>query len=138
MPDPASNLFWDSCVFYAFLADERATHDVDSVAQYLAESKDGKHRIYTSSIMLAEVLPSAIKKTGVGSLDDFLKDFQGAIVVVSPSPNVMLEAGRLRDIPYQKANSKGRRLATPDAIMLASCLEVQDLPGIKIDFFPHF
>lgn len=138
MPDAASNLFWDSCVFYAFLADERASHDVDSVAQYLAESKAGKHRIYTSSIMLAEVLPSAIKKPGIGSLDDFLKDFQGAIVVVSPSPNVMREVGRLRDIPYKKANSPGRRLETPDAIMLASCLEVQDLLGIKIDFFHTF
>jgi hypothetical protein len=62
MTNGASHLFWDSCVFYAFLADERATYDVDNIAQYIQEAKNGQHRIYASTLVLAEVTPNAIKK----------------------------------------------------------------------------
>lgn len=137
MAEP-SHLFWDSCVFYAFFRDERQSHDVDSIAQYLQEARDGKHRIYASSLVFAEVVPSAITRPDIGTFQDFIDDFQGAVVVVSPSPNVMLAAGRLRDLPYKKGNSPGRRLSTPDAIMLASCLDVMDAMRVKIDFFHTF
>jgi len=55
----------------AILRDERATYDVDSIEQYLQEAKAGKHRIYTSSIALAEVVPSAITKPGIGFVSRF-------------------------------------------------------------------
>src|SRR5579863_6523628 len=116
---PSSELFWDSCVFTAFLRDERDAYDVDSIAQYLNEAREGKHRIYTSSLVFAEILPSSLTKPGIGSFQDFVDDFQGAIVVVEASPNVMQLAGCLRDLPYRKSDSRGRRLATPDAIILA-------------------
>lgn len=132
------NLFWDSCVFFAFLRDERSSYDVDSIAQYLQEAKDGKHQIFTSSIALAEVLPSAIKKADIGSFEDFVDDYRGAISVVDPSPNVMTYAAKLKDLPYRKGNSPGRRLSTPDAIMLSSCVELIDVNGVKIDFFHTF
>ena len=44
----------------------------------------------------------------------------------------------LKDLPYKKTNSKGRRISTTDAIMLASCLEVSDVWGIRIDAFHTF
>src|SRR5260370_932397 len=102
MSDIISHLFWDSCVFYAFLRDERATYDVDSIEQYLQEAKAGKHRIYTSSIALAEVVPSAITKTGIGSFLDFIDDFQGSIIIVDATPNVMHLAAKLKYLPYKK------------------------------------
>lgn len=138
MSDIASHLFWDSCVFYAFLRDERATYDVDSIEQYLQETKAGKHRIYTSSVALAEVVPSAITKPGVGSFQDFIDDFQGSIIIVDATPNVMNLAAQLKDLPYKKGNSGKRRLGTPDAIMFASCLTAQDVLGVKVDFFHTF
>ena len=61
-------------MFYAFLADNRANYDVDSIAQYLQEAKNGNCRIYASTLVLAEVTPSAIKKTGVGSFQDFIDE----------------------------------------------------------------
>jgi hypothetical protein len=122
-------------VFYAFLRDERAAYDVDSIAQYLREAREGKCRIYTSTMVLAEVLPSHISKQGVGSFQDFLNDLQGAVVLTSPSPDIMYMAARLRDLPYKKGNSPGRRLSTPDAIMLATCVDVRDVQGVPIDFF---
>jgi predicted nucleic acid-binding protein len=138
MTNGGSNLFWDSCVFYAFLADDRASYDVDSIAQYLQEARNGAHRIYASTLVLAEVTPNAIKKTDIGTFEDFIDDLQGAIVLVAPTPNIMLYAARLKDLPYRKANAKPRRLSTTDAIMLASCVDVRDAQGVKIDFFHTF
>lgn len=65
MADSVSYLFWDSCVFYAFLADDRANYDIDSIAQYLQEARNGIHRIYASTLVLAEVTPNAIKKHSI-------------------------------------------------------------------------
>jgi predicted nucleic acid-binding protein len=135
MANGISNLFWDSCVFMAFLRDERAAYDVDSIEQYLTESSDGRHRIYTSSLVFAEVLPSSIIKPEIGSFSDFVDDFRGAIVIIDASPDVMHLAGRLRDLPYRKGTSPGRRLATPDAIMLASAVHLQQAFGVNLNHF---
>jgi len=136
--DAPSNLFWDSCVFYAFL-DSATTLNTSGIAQYLQEAKEGKHRIYASSLVLAEVTPNAITKPGIGTLQDFINDLQGAVTLMNPSPDVMHKAALLKDLPYKKAGTpKGRRLSTTDAIMLASCLEVQSVFSIKIDAFHTF
>jgi hypothetical protein len=138
MINGVSQLFWDSCVFYAFLRDEQDAYDVNSIHQYLHESKEGKHKIYASSLVFAEVLPSAIIKPGIGSFQDFIDDFQGAIIILDAGPNIMQRAARLKDLSYKKGNSPGRRLSTPDAIMLASCVELQDVLGVQVDFFHTF
>jgi hypothetical protein len=132
-----SNLFWDSCIFTAFLRDERGAYDINSIEQYLTEAREGKHQIYTSSLVFAEVLPSSMKP-GIGSFQDFVDDFQGAIIIVDASPNVTQIAGRLRDLPYRKGTSSGRRLATPDAIMLASGLYLVEAIGIRLNAFHTF
>ena len=132
-----SNLFWDSCVFYAYL-DSQTTHDIKGIDQYLQESRDGLHRIYASSLVLAEVLPSAITRPDIGTLQNFIDDLQGAVTIVTPSPDVMHHVALLKDLPYKKTNSKVRRISTTDAIMLASCLEIRDVWGITIDAFHTF
>ena len=132
-----SNLFWDSCVFYAYL-DKETTHDTAGIDQYLHEAKNGTHRIYASSLVLAEVVPSAITKPDIGTFQDFIEDLQGAVTLVTPSPNVMIQAALLKDLPYKKPPSKGRRLSTPDAIMLASCMEIQGVSDLHIDAFHTF
>lgn len=131
------NLFWDSCVFYAYL-DSQTTHDISGIEQYLHEARNGEHRLYASSLVLAEVVPSAITKPEVGTFQNFIEDLQGAVTIVTPSPNVMHRAALLKDLPYRKGTSKGRRLSTTDAIMLASCLEVRDDWGVKVDAFHTF
>ena len=131
------NLFWDSCVFYAYL-DSGTTHNIEGIEQYLHEASDGKHRIYASSLVLAEVVPSAITKPDIGTFQHFINDLQGAVTIVTPSPDVMHRAALLRDLPYIKSGSKSRRLDTTDAIMLANCLEIREVWGIKIDVFHTF
>jgi len=137
MVDEVSHLFWDSCVFYAFLNDERTSYDVDSIAQYIQEAKNGKHRIYASTLVLAEVTPNAIAKTEIGSFQDFIDDLQGAVVLMTPTPNIMYRAARLKDLPYKKGNGR-RRLSTVDAIMLATCVDLRDAHGVRVDLFHTF
>ena len=83
-----SNLFWDSCVFYAYL-DSQTTLEIKGIDQYLHEARDGLHQIYASSLMLAEVIPSAITRPDIGTLQNFIDDLQGAVIIVTPSPDVM-------------------------------------------------
>ncbi len=132
------NLLWDSCVFNALLYDESQSYDVNSIQQYLDEARDGKFRIYTSSIFLAEIAQSKIKKAGVGGPNEFLNDFQGSVVIIDASLEIMELAGRLKDIPYRKQDSKKRRLGTGDAVMLATALHLLDAYEVEIDQFHTF
>jgi predicted nucleic acid-binding protein len=130
-----SHLFWDSCCFIAFLENNTKAYDVASLEQYLDEAKNGQVVIYTSTIALAEVRPSFLKKKSIGSFADFVSDLNGAVSLIEPSPNIMILAGQLRDFPYKKANTTSRQLGTPDAIMLASCIYLRDTLGVEIDHF---
>jgi hypothetical protein len=48
-------LFWDSCVSNAFLYEESDSYDIESIDKYIYEAKSGKFKIYTSSIIFAEI-----------------------------------------------------------------------------------
>ncbi|HLW93030.1 MAG TPA: hypothetical protein VKS78_17240, partial [Roseiarcus sp.] len=110
----------------------------------LEDLKEKKVQIYTSSIVFAEVLPSALKKPEIGSFQAFLKDFEGMINVIDATPNVMQLAGLLKDLPYKKIVGKDakdgpiiatRRLSTGDAIMLATCAHLIEAFKVKVDAF---
>lgn len=131
-----SNLFWDSGVFTAFLCDQKDAYDVASIAKYLEEAKAGEVKIFTSTIASAEVLPGQLVR--VGTFEEFLQDFHGAVTPIDPTPNVMRLSGSLRDLPYKKGKSANRRLGTPDAIILATAIHLQDDYGIKLDAFHTF
>lgn len=138
MTEIIPNYFWDSCVFSAFLRDEKTAYDVDSIEQYLGEARDGKCRIYSSTMSSAEVLPSQLKSGAVASFEAFLEDFKGAIIPIDPNPNIMSLAGLLRDLPYKKGGSTKRRLGTPDAVMLASAIHLQEAHGVLLTCFHTF
>jgi predicted nucleic acid-binding protein len=129
-------LFWDSGVFTAYLCDEQEKYDIASIQKYLEEAKSGQVKIYTSTIASAEILPRRMKKAG--DFEAFLEDFQGAVIAIDPSPNVMRLSGRLRDLPYKKGKSTGRQLATPDAILLATAIHLCDAYGVKLTAFHTF
>jgi predicted nucleic acid-binding protein len=124
--------------FNAFLYDESGVYDVDSIQQYLEEAKAGTFRIYTSSVFLAEVASTKIRKKGVGGPVAFLNDFVGSVIVIDASVPVFELAGRLKDIPYRKGASEKRSLSTGDATMLATALYLQTAYGVKLDAFHTF
>lgn len=131
-----ASAFWDSGVFTAFLCDQTDKYDVASIAQYLEEARAGALRIYTSTLASAEVLPSHM--TRATSFEEFLGDYQGAVVAIDPQPNVMALAGRLRDLPFKKGTSDKRRLSVPDAIILATAVHVRDDYKVGLDHFHTF
>jgi predicted nucleic acid-binding protein len=128
--------FWDSGVFTAFLCDEKDKYDIPSIAQFLDEAKAGNLRIYASTISSAEVLPKNL--VTVGTFEEFLEDYQGAVVAIDPQPNVMSLAGRLRSLPFKKGTSNQRRLSVPDAIILATAIHVRDDYDVALDHFHTF
>lgn len=138
MTDTAPNIFWDSCVFSAYLYDEKDIYDLSSIEQYLAEAKAGKFKIYTSSVVFAEVASSKVKRSSPGTMADLIRDLTGAAIVIEASVNVMELSGRLKDIPYRKGDSTKRALSTGDAVMLATALHLEDAYGVKIDTFHTF
>jgi predicted nucleic acid-binding protein len=129
------NLFWDSCVFCAWLYDESSFYDLAPVEQYLREAKEGKWHIFSSTVVLAEVAGSKIQKKGVGSTKAFFGDLSGTITLIDASPNILELAGRLKDIPYRKGVSDKRPLSTGDACMLATALHLDEAFGVKLDAF---
>lgn len=135
MPMKPANYFWDSCCFIAYLNDEKHAYDIPSLEQFLDETRDGKSVIYTSTIALAEVRPSFMRKSAAGSFSEFMEDFGGAIVLLDATPNIMQTAGYFRDLKYKKSNSTSRQLTTPDAVMLATCVHLEDDLGVKMDCF---
>ena len=128
------DLFWDTNIFGAWLYED-TTYDLASIEQYLSEAKDGKWKIYTSSVAIAEIATSKIKKKSHGTMLDLLNDFVGTVLVIDASVNVLELSGRLKDIPYKKNQSDKRFLSLGDATMLATVLHLEDAYDVKINTF---
>lgn len=135
------NLFWDSCIFIRYLT-QTPTEFVDEIGDYIKDAKKGEYRIWYSTITLAEIRPSHLKKRGYGSIAEFFADFQGAFHPVESNPNIMMMVAELRDVPRShptKENAVNKwPIGTPDAIQLASCLYLRDVIGVKDIKFHSF
>jgi predicted nucleic acid-binding protein len=138
MTESPSNLFWDTCVFAAYLYNEKDTYNLADIEQYLNEAQLGKFKLYTSSLVFAEIASSKVRRNSHGSMDDLIRDLIGASVVIDASVNIFQMAGRLKDIPYRKGTSDKRVLSTGDAVMLSTALFLQDTYGVSIDAFHTF
>jgi hypothetical protein len=131
-------LFWDSCVFIAFLKDQRSFYDVVSIERYLKDAQERRVVIFASSLVFAEILPSFTAgdaRPYHGDVEAFMDDFSGCIRLIDPDPNIMRIAGRLRDLPYKKGRSEDRRLSTADAVMLASALVLVEYYNQDLTYF---
>ncbi|WP_404289309.1 type II toxin-antitoxin system VapC family toxin [Microvirga sp. RSM25] len=119
--------YWDTCVFIAFLNDERAAYGstIDHITQHLEEAKQGECKIYCSTISIAEITAGNLKNSTYGTFTEFLRDYSSAVIQITPDPVVMGLASQLRDLRYTKGNGK-RKLLTPDAIHLASAITLRD------------
>ncbi|WP_205756132.1 hypothetical protein, partial [Labrenzia sp. 011] len=59
------------------------------------------------------------------------------VVPITPDVNVMRTASELRSLQYTKTGGV-RKLSTPDAIHLASALELEETYGVQNDAFHTF
>ncbi|HEV7293132.1 MAG TPA: hypothetical protein VGN79_12505 [Devosia sp.] len=129
--------YWDSCIFIAHLNGEHHQHGavMNDISQFLEEAAAGDCTIYCSTITIAEIPESAFERNAPFS--EFLRDFQNTVVPVDPGPAIMRLAAHLRSQPYEKQGSK-RRLATPDAIHLATAVALKDYFGVDLSGFHTF
>jgi predicted nucleic acid-binding protein len=140
IPVPARHLYWDTCVFIAYLNDERLQYGrfVDHITQYLDDSRRvGSCKIYTSTLTIAEIPRSRLKPGAFPTFRQFLNDYRDAITQIAPDPNIMELASDLHGITYTKSGGS-RKLATPDAVHLASALILQSVYGVTLDAFHTF
>ena len=110
--------YWDTCVFIAYLADERDGFGslVDDIGQFLSEAQRGECVIHCSTITMAEITRHNCKVET--DFDAFLDQWGAGIVPISPDPNTMRLASELRSAIYLKTGGE-RKLHTADAIHLA-------------------
>ncbi len=131
------NVFWDSCVFIAYLNNEEAyRNELGYISNVLGDST---YQVFTSGIALAEISPKKIRKSDQKTFTDFINLFKQKIVIIPPGPNICTNAGMLKDYPYSRGTSNRRVLTTGDAIMLATALELTgNSYGIELEAFHTF
>ncbi len=102
----------------------------------LTEAATGRRRLWVSSILFAELRPSAFVPGPFPTLREFVRYLRSIATFVTPDPNTMLRAGRLRDVKWQRPaalrrpDERPRFLSMIDAIQLASALWVKETAGI--------
>jgi hypothetical protein len=110
-----------------------AESDIETI---LTEAATGKRRIWANSILFAHLRPSAFVAGRFSALADFTRYLRSIATFVTPDPNTMLRAARLRDVKWQRpaalrgAGEQPRFLSLSDAIQLASALWVKEAAGV--------
>lgn len=135
------HLYWDSCVFYRYLTGV-PPELVDDIHRFVEDAKKGIRKIYCSTIGLAEIRQSALKRKNFGTITEFFDDLRKAVDLVDPNPNIMTMAGRLKDCtsvnPAGDTNAKPRVIGTADAIHLSTCLFIRDAMNVRGIVFHTF
>jgi hypothetical protein len=107
----------------------------------LRMARNGELRIWHSTLIYTEVRPALLEQGNFENVEHLVSDMEGVLLPVSPNPNVMMVAGKLRDHQFKRpdgirqATEKNRVMSVPDAIQLATCLHLRDDRGIpQIEF----
>ena len=95
-----------------------------------------KRRVWISSILFAELRPSMFVAGRFATLFELTRYLRSLATVVTPDPNTMMRAARLRDAKWQtpagarQADKKPRSMSLSDAIQIASALWVKEVIGV--------
>jgi predicted nucleic acid-binding protein len=108
--------YWDTCLFLSWMKDEnRKSGEVDGVREVIDRAKRRDCRIMTSTITSIEVLQSKIP----AGIDTQFQGLMKRVLRVSLDTKIAQLAHDIRD-HYAKS---GKKLATPDAIHLATSIQ---------------
>lgn len=128
------NLFWDSCIFIRYVCGDESADHFQDIARYIDDVKSGKRKVYFSTITYAEMRQDFFKGSPFGSIKDFFSDMGSNFIPIEPGPNILIATGELRSSkstnPGDPNPPKQRSIATPDAILLMTCLYARDALGI--------
>lgn len=129
------HLFWDSCVFIRYLINDSSAEHFDDICRFIEEAKSGKCIIYFSTITYAEMRQEYFRNTNFGEISEFFAALGSNFVPIEPNPNILIQTGELRSStstnPGDPNPPKQRAIATPDAIIVTTCLFARDSLGIS-------
>ena len=99
----------------------------EQIEMILTEAVVAKHRVWMSSILFAELRPSMFIPGRFATLFELTRYFRSLATFVTPDPNIMLRAARLRDVKWQRPQ---KPMSLGDAIQIASALWVKEALGV--------
>ena len=108
-----------------------AEHHIETI---LTEAAIAKRRVWVSSVLFAELRPSAFVPGRFATLFELTRYIRALATLVTPDPNAMLRVARLRDAKWQMpgdgAEAKPRTMSLSDAMQVASALWVKEAIGV--------
>jgi len=100
----------------------------------LTKAVVAKSRVWISSILFAELRPSVFIPGRFATLFELTRYFRSLATFVTPDPNIMLRAARLRDVKWQRSYAVGladeKPMSLGDSIQIASALWVKEAIGV--------
>jgi hypothetical protein len=100
----------------------------EQIEMILTKAVVTKHRVWMSSILFAELRPSVFIPGRFATLLELTHYFRSLATFVTPDPNIMLRAARLRDLKWQRPQEP---MSLGDAIQIASALWVKEALGVR-------
>jgi hypothetical protein len=115
-----------------------ATRDSGEAEQQIEAilTKDvvAKRCVWISSILFAELRPSMFVPGRFATLFELTRYLRSLATFVTPDPNIMLRAARLRDAKWQRPHAVGpadeKPMSLGDSIQIASALWVKEAIGV--------
>ena len=130
----------DKHFLHASVVLRHANNESGEAEQYietiLTEAAVAKRRVWVSSILFAELLPSTFVPGRFATLFELTRYIRALATLVTPDPNTMMRVARLRDAKWQRpadahqAGGKPRTMSLGDAIQIASALWVKEAIGV--------
>jgi hypothetical protein len=118
--------FFHTSVFLRHASGESGEAE-QQIETILAKAVVAKHRVWMSSILFAELKPSMFIPGRFATLFELTRYFRSLATLVTPDPNIMLRAARLRDVKWQRPQEP---MSLGDAIQIASALWVKEALGV--------
>lgn len=117
MPTFKPKIYWDACIFIAWLSDEeRPSGEMEDLAGVVTEISNAEAFLYTSVMTQTEVLSGTLSKSAQEIFDKIFR--RKNIYMVDVTRDISKLAHDIRD-HYLK---KGVKIKTPDATHLATAI----------------
>ena len=132
----SNNHFLDTNVLLQHANSDSAPY-ADDIAQIISEAtgKNPTRKLWVSHVIFGELRPRSFVPGRFKSVNELASYIRSIASIVTPDPNMMLRAARLRDCqwcrPKPMKNEKPRCLTLGDAIHLVSALWVKECTKIE-------
>ena len=125
MPSNPRLLYWDSCIFLAWLKDEeRAEGEMAGLISIVREVEKKNFSVITSVITIAEILTG---RSGEGVVTEFRKLFQRSnFQMINVDERIAAKASEIRKHYIEKAErEKGSSIRFADSLHLATAITLE-------------